>query len=75
MWYLQEEDFKVFDCSFEILYDVRTFQKGVTTDFPQPYDNIAILSKTDDNHPTGFKRRLLLAMAKMRSILKVVMEL
>lgn len=52
----KEKNFKVFEHSLEILYDVSTIPRGVTTDFLQRYGDIAILAITDGDHPNKFQQ-------------------
>lgn len=50
-----ENNFKVFQHSFKILYDHKTIPRRATTDFPQKYGDIAFIAKTNGNHPSKFK--------------------
>ena len=40
--------------SFKIIYDTSTIQKRSTVDFPQENSDIAVVAKTEEEHPGGF---------------------
>lgn len=50
----KHQSFKVFDHSYKILYDVNSFQRRVTNDFPQKHGDIAILARSPGTHPLKF---------------------
>ena len=51
----QSNGFKVMDHCFKIIYDVSTFQRRSTTDFPQRHGDIALMAKTEGQHPDGYQ--------------------
>lgn len=51
----EKASFKVFNHSFQILYDLNTIQRRTNTDFPQRHGDIAIIAKTSGEHPSKYK--------------------
>ncbi len=50
----ESEGFRVMDYCFLIVYDKKTLQRRITTDFPQRNGDIAILAKMPGIHPNGY---------------------